>query len=310
MMACTAHDLFLLINESAAVQQYITHMCADLMYLINAMALDQCCAKSYSASNAMPMPWDFLFEVQSLLFAKETPSTKDSGAVCNGDILTVFHHGNVRERCYQFFTILCRDKQNRILRWLLNACEYPACINPNEVAAIKGHADAPGGFTAHDAVQVKKRALCVSRRRQRTRRAQKDASQPCYLLDASAVVPALSVRELALFGGDVTYAGKLPWITGRQRWVLPDAVAAALTANDASRKLISGLSGHTESMIVFGRLFKHFDIKMVALVCVLWLVPCEHHSVYEILFTAKLHGLNYALHEDPVQFCLKLLQRV
>lgn len=307
-MARAEHDLFLLIDQSCAVQAYITRLSSNLMYLINAMALDT----SVQMSNETPMPWEFVHEVQSLVFVKEHPSPKDSGAVANADVFHVFNGGNVRERCYQIFNITCRDKQNRILRWLLNQPQPPACIDRAQVWALRRLCTAteePGVFSANDAATVKKRALIVSRRRQRVRRSQQDASQEDLLVDAAAVVPALSLREQALMAPEHVVSGKLPWITGRQRWMLPDAVAAVLSGNDPRKKLISGLSGHTESLIVMGRLFRGFDVNLMALVCVLWLAPCDHHSVFEILYTAKLHGLHFALHEDPVQFCLKLLKR-
>ena len=189
--------------------------------------------------------------------------------------------------------------------------QLPACIERGQVWALRRlcAAEEPGVFSANDAAAVKKRALIVSRRRQRVRRSQQDASQEDLLVDAETVVPALSSREKALMGPEHVGSGKLPWITGRQRWMLPDSVAAVLSGNDPRKHLISGLSGHSESLIVMGRLFRGFDINLMALVCVLWLAPCDHHSVFEILYTAKLHGLHFALHEDPVQFCLKLLKR-
>lgn len=307
-MACTERDLFLLIDQSAAVQAYMARMCSDLMYLINAIALET----SVANGRGLPMPWEFVHAVQSLVLVKEHPSAKDSGAVANADVYRVFHSGNVRERCYQIFNITCRDKQNRILRWLLNQPQLPACIERAQVWALRRlcpSTEEPGHYTANDAGMVKKKALTVSRRRQRVRRMQQDASQDCLLVDADAVVPALSSREKALIGPEHMLSGKLPWVTGRQRWVLPDSVSSALSGNDPRKQLISGLSGHTESIIVMGRLFREFDINLISLVCVLWLAPCDHHSVFEILYTAKLHGLHFALHDDPVQFCFKLLQR-
>ena len=59
-------------------------------------------------------------------------------------------------------------------------------------------------------------------------------------------------------GPEHVASGKLPWITGRQRWMLPDSVAVVLSGNDPRKQLISGLSGRTESLIVIGRLFRGF----------------------------------------------------
>ena len=87
--------------------------------------------------------------------------------------------------------------------------------------------------------------VALWRRRQRVRRSQQDASQEDLLVDAAAVVPALSLREQALMGPEHVASGKLPWITGRQRWMLPDSVAVVLSGNDPRKQLISGLSGHT-----------------------------------------------------------------
>lgn len=307
-------QLFHLIEHHPSIIRYAKEMCMELEYLIYAIAFQQSCVLAKSNPAKIPTPWELLNNLSLIVHVKEKVSCKDSGAVYGQDVWEVFHRGNVRERCYQFYTILCRDKNNRILKWLLNTSKLPKCINTEKLCLLKKlciEAQCTGHFNSAATAEVKKRALFVSSQRHRVRRNTEDSKQDCLLLSQDSVIPKLSERELKLINSNVRRDHKLPWVTGRQRWVLPPHVIEAFHRVAPKQELISGLSGHTEALLVFGQLFRHFDLNLSVLLCVLWLVPCEHHTIYEVLHTAKITcGLNFHLHENPRKFCLKLLQKI
>jgi len=90
------------------------------------------------------------------------------------------------------------------------------------------------------------------------------------------------------------------------QWELRPSSAFVQTVLSHNQSTISGFSGHTDAMLTFARIFASFDMRRMTLECVLWLCGSEHHSVYEVVATAREHGLPYA-HEDDIDFVQEML---
>jgi len=74
--------------------------------------------------------------------------------------------------------------------------------------------------------------------------------------------------------------------------------------------MVAGPSGHTHALMTFMRIFKNFDVCKWTLICVVWLVGADHHSVYEVLVAAARHGLPYTPETKSVDFTRALLRTV
>jgi len=87
------------------------------------------------------------------------------------------------------------------------------------------------------------------------------------------------------------YVDIFPWLTGRMCWVMLHDSAFFLHASRHKHDVISGPSGHTHSLLTFMRIFRKFDVGKWTLICIVWLVGADHHSIYEVIAAAVRHGL-------------------
>ena len=119
-----------------------------------------------------------------------------------------------------------------------------------------------------------------------------------------SVIPPLSPRELHVVQNYVNANhGFLPWNTGHMMWVPRRHTSKSCGVG------IAGLSGHTDAMMMCLRLLQDFDVRKCTLACILWLVGSDHHSISEVLYVARLYGLEYN-GTDPLDFVNELLQKV
>jgi len=102
----------------------------------------------------------------------------------------------------------------------------------------------------------------------------------------------------------------LPWLTGRMCWVMIENSSFLLHAGKRQQQVISGPSGHTHALLTFMRIFRNFDIKKWTLVCMVWLVGADHHSVYEVLVAAARHGLPFDPESNSLDFARALLRSI
>ncbi len=315
--------LFRRINEDPKVQSFMDEMATRISDLIVCMSFFDAVYKENKKNDYVftnhsfdiPEPWEYLKNEEKTLHLKTTANHKDSGAVLPAEIKEVFRKGNVRERCYQILTILCREKKYNILKWVIFTQNesMPSFLNKNVIKHFRHIVNGFGRETGADQKisMLRRRLFVVSEKRQRLRRPVEQAQMEEYKICEKTVIPPLSTRELKVVGAYREHeTDVLPWVTGRQQWMLSEATKSSLTKYNPGHELISGLSGHTECFLVFLRMFRCFDIRKMTLACVLWLVPCEHHSLYEVLHTAKIHGLKYNLSQNPISFCHELLDRI
>lgn len=320
-MDLAKQDLFRQIDAHPQIQKYMDEISSKLSSLITCMSFFDAVYRENRKNDYahvtdtfdVPEPWEFHRSADKIMHLKATPNFRDSGSVMPADVKDVFEHGNVRERCYQILTIFCREKKATIIKWLLFTQNetMPSFLNRAVISQFR-HILAPLGdeVTVDQKIAtLKKKLFVVSEKRQRLRRSVEQMSSPEYGIDASGIIPPISSREKKVINlSPEAGGGSLPWVTGRQQWCLTETMQASLKRHNPNHEIISGLSGHSEGMLVFLRLFKCFDIRKTALVCVLWLAPCDHHSVYEVLHTCKIHGLRYSLDKDPIAYCHSLLQ--
>jgi len=106
------------------------------------------------------------------------------------------------------------------------------------------------------------------------------------------------------------YEEVLPWQTGRMCWTMLRDSAFFLNASRHSCDVISGPSGHTHALLTLMRIFRNFDIRKWTLICLVWLVGADHHSIHEVLFTATRHGLVLASEGNTLQVTRALLRTV
>lgn len=102
----------------------------------------------------------------------------------------------------------------------------------------------------------------------------------------------------------------LPWLTGRMCWVMMENSPFLLHAQKHRQEVICGPSGHTDALLTFMKIFRNFDIEKWTLLCVVWLVGADHHSVYEVLVAAACHGLPFDLESNSVDFTRALLCKI
>lgn len=302
------------INASPAVQQYMCDVCAAFQDILHCMCAYHCLkSKLHQADpdNLIPEPWVFMQCFSSILSQRRTQTYRDSGSVQASDIIPALVCGNVRERCQQIVTLFCKAKDNAFVYWLCHAPVelLPTCICPRHLQKIRTH------FETHKH-RHKKRQLFdsllvfIDTRKTRVRRPHCDRSDKSYLLSMHSMVPTLSAREMQMVKQHVKQdQDKLPWTTGRSRWIPLKLNCLPARTDGKEHEMVCGLSGHTERMINFCMLLTSFDIEKTALICVLWLVPCDHHSIFEVLYTASLYGLDFDPASDPEAHVYALLQK-
>ena len=124
------------------------------------------------------------------------------------------------------------------------------------------------------------------------------------------IVPNLSARERAVFSYCTCKNTRLrTWITGHMQWVVSEDCILAIDAARVGENLVAGISGHTD---LFNRgicAFDYFDVRMSTLICAVWLVGCDHHSLYEVIRTGMFYGLK-ACTEPCVPYLRQVLAAV
>jgi hypothetical protein len=241
-----------------------------------------------------------------------TESIENSGSVFSYDIKNVLRDGNIRERCTVFQNLFFKDREYRIIWFLLTAYKnpqtIPACIDVKTLLAYNDHIE-----EEHKCIYKKniKNIICDSQkyRKRKTRYAREDPTG--FELHMHNVVPELSVREKKFIKSRFILSDVLPWKTGHMSWIVNENSNFAIDARIFNKPIIAGPSGHTHAMLCFMKLLTNFDLKKWVLICILWLVGSEHHSIHEVLLVAhKNHGLHYDMATDCHEIVTRLLDEL
>jgi len=107
-----------------------------------------------------------------------------------------------------------------------------------------------------------------------------------------------------------TLDATLPWVTGHMCWEMVQNSAFFMQASCRHENTIAGPSGHTHTMLTFMNIFCNFDVEKWTLVCLVWLVGADHHSVLEVLYAASHHGLHIQTDIPSLDAARNLLCRV
>ena len=120
----------------------------------------------------------------------------------------------------------------------------------------------------------------------------------------------LSARHPAFSPHYTPLDATLPWLTGHMCWEMVHNSAFFVQACCRHENTIAGPSGHTHTMLTFMNIFSNFDVEKWTLVCLVWLVGADHHSVFEVLYAASHHGLHLRSDIPSLDAARNLLCRV
>lgn len=246
------------IHASTEVQSYMQQVCTDLA----------------AALTGVSAPWQHV----------STRACSDSGALLPEDVPAALRAGNLRERCGILYNLVSAESagQRRVLCELLRlSAGGAACARALDCMELRRAAvglpcapwDGPG-MPAY-----------------RTLRAA-DA-QHAHALPVQRAFPPLTARELRV---QRPRAGLLCWTTGHMRWEVQRRSAYACDARHARESVVAGPSGHAFVLMSAMRIFRRFRLDMWLLICVVWLVGADHHSIHEVVQAAQCCGLRSPPH--------------
>ena len=296
------------IDKSRAVQAAMTMLGDALLRLLSSIALDSSLVEYVSpgptglCATGSFSPAQYDKALMRLVQRATTCSAQDSGSVHPYQVLEALAKGNIRERCTVFMNIIFKDPQALVLHWILyRAVHYsPFFLNMCVVYEYRTRACQDGHQCMHlYRNRLQRRKPCEQQRLLRTR--QEQEKRRLHLDD---VVPSLSHRER---GVATLQNSKLSWLTGNMKWCLDKIPPALQRAQENSNEVLCGVSGHTDLLLTFAPLFTCYDLHVFTLIAILWLVGSDHHSLCEVLYAARAHGLQYE-GEDALQYVEQLLR--
>lgn len=269
----------------------------------------------YRTSN-IPNTATYTAVFNELMHISSRGNVRDTGWVLPTQVLSVLSEGNARERCFMLSNILFKDPNSTLMCWLLSPERSLAPSSINE-AVVRDYRDKiynivckrhtnGGRETTHHV----RKMLCGkhTQRNKKIRFPRARDDRVYYQMRCNTIVPQLSIRENFLLD---TYIrcnnGYMPWRTGLMYWQLKENSSFLTIAKKRNQSVVSGFSGHTDAMLTFLQIFRSYNVKFTTLVCILWLVGSQHHSVFEVLATASDYGLFYT-NEDAIEYATELLR--
>jgi len=139
--------------------------------------------------------------------------------------------------------------------------------------------------------------------------------QEKYALRLDSIVPRLSKREIFLQARSCTArpehcAETWQWKTGHMAWEMQGGSEFAQEAKKRQECTLAGPSGHTHRLLNAMKIFNSFDLEKWILVCVVWLVGSDHHSIYEVIAGAHFHGMHMYADLNSVQIVEHMLRKI
>jgi len=277
----------------------------------------------------------------------QTP-THGANKACN-DVASVLYFGNIRETCNILFQLFVNNYQrHNVLAQLMESCSLapdtrkvgdtvvsagcvfttqraplavPACMQFTYFHGLLQYAASytGGGDTMQRTLAVLKIMIetfpDASRKESRVQRKPED--QHLYTLKFINIVPALSTREVAAQSEHSfpvrqdrrRTSGRCKWTTGHMAWQMKTKSTFVKEASKRKEYVIAGSSGHTYRLLGAMKTLYNFDLDKWILICVVWLVGSDHHSVYEVITAARFHGAHIPQGQSSMQFVELLLRR-
>lgn len=296
------------INSNTEIQKYMDLVAIDIQSIIYCYS-EHMYVGSHDKAHHCKNAFTYEMTIRKSFNIGTNENIENSGSVFSEDVLAVFTAGNIRERCTIFQNFLFKDRQNRIMTYLMNAysrkMRIPMCINSNALGSVIKH------ISNHqkeiDQTPNLRHIICdtFKNKKRRTRCIRKN--QKGFGILVENCVPGISDREYKLITSHQSMHNTMPWKTGRMTWIVNPNSMFAQEARSHHQDTIAGPSGHTHSMLCFMKLFTNFDLHKWVLICILWLVGCEHHSIYEVLIVAKTqHNMDF----DPTQDCYEFVDTI
>jgi hypothetical protein len=297
------------INACSRIQEFMNEVSSDMrsvIYCYSEYMYQQNLKKTQSGFNPQST---YAMVLKRSLYIGTNENIENSGSVLVHDINNVLAHGNIRERCTIFQNYLFKDRYHRIMSYLMamyaEGSSIPLCVDYKILGSFMEHIEAHN--QAFERSSNLKHIICdtFKTRKRKTRYIRKNMEG--YGIHVENVVPMLSSRECNLIKSRQPLSDVVPWKTGRMTWVINEKSMFAQNAKYYHKPTIAGPSGHTHSMLCFMKLLRNFNLKKWVLVCILWLVGCEHHTIYEVLVIAKTH---HNLEYNPAQDCCEFVDSI
>lgn len=342
--------LFHRINESRIVQDYISNICREWEILLYIFAMDCTKNVSETSlirmHNTMQhqgiyvkkdiLPYsdtgipqaDPLLYNNILLHILNTHKKTRINLVYNNqkfiDYLLILKAGNIRERC-ELLTSVVKDKKRFIfLRWILT-CDLsivPDFIDVSRLhklrSTLREHNIRSPHFVISPNCHIYNKNNSVSLKsfvltpfayysrlnNQRTHRSIHEIAR--MSINTNNFVPVPSEREKLYKFSKKTYK----FVSGHMKWKMNPDSYFVQEAHRNRQEVMAGVSGHSEYMYFFTSIFQSYNAKLTTLINFLWLVPCQHHSAYEVLLTSVAYGIAYDVKLDPIDFLADLLTEI
>lgn len=299
------------IDRHPAVCAMMQRMSDAMLHLMNAVAMDTSLGGfdgfEHAAGDDDPCfkPHMYHQVLASLLRLATTRNIENSGCIMQQHVLEALTGGNLRERCSLFMNLMFKEPRGIVFTWILqrSGLYRMGCLNATVVAAYKARiAQAPALSTS-----VFRQAFML-RTVQHKRSPREQDTYNARRLPQHQAVPPLSQREMFMHKDWFpTRQGYTAWKTGRMQWKITDLGADLTCAARNGNEIVCGTSGHTDAMLAFSKVLACYDLRIMTLVCIVWLVGCDHHSMCEVLLAARAHGLSYNF-ENAEAYTMALLQ--
>ena len=290
------------INTSPHVQHFFDNVCANVWMLLHEYTMYEAVQRHNAWQGVVdPELYSAVLHTQLRLCTSNSPYR--SGSVTPEDVPEVLASGNIRERCHVLYTLLGR--RSHLWAYLANTPREDSRLAVSQTAAqLYLHTDSMfcnGALVRMPKIKNSTAQILVAAHEPTTvfcarYERQCNATRLAMRIRTSEIIPRLSHREKRMLPYCTLNRSTVltSWVTGRMQWELDASCDFVQEASARGESVTAGISGHTD---VLFRILACFDVprqpEIAALACVLWLVGCDHHSVYEVRYTAKFHGVPF-----------------
>ena len=316
------------INGNVILQSYMQEVSAEICDILKRLAMYQ--AVSLPADKSADYHGilrDYEDCMSLLLRLGTTQRSIDSGSIFQESVAEVLVMGNLRERCTVFWNFFVNSSQRynifaQLLHYTGNSHHCfttPPCVHVERLEQIRNSAvlDCTHSSTMARNLSVLRQYIGAlpGKAHEECRFPRREELQEKYALRLDSIVPRLSKRELYL---QATTCGARPkhgdgtcqWKTGHMAWEMQGGSEFAQEAQKRQESTLAGPSGHTHRVLNAMKIFNSFDLEKWVLICVVWLVGSDHHSIYEVIAGAHLHGMHVYASMNSVQTVEHMLQKI
>jgi len=336
------------INGNVILQAYMQEVSTEIFDILQRLAMYQAvCLPVEKHAHGHGIVQDYEDCMSLLMRLGTTQKSIDSGSIFHESVAEVLLVGNIRERCGVFWNFFVNSSQRyNIFAQLLQSTDNPRnclhkvapsaqgpqqeqhafttppCINVERFEQIRNPAALKGAAhcnTMARNISLLKRYIgsLPGKTRKECRFPRKEDLQKRYALRLDSTVPRLSEREVYLQATTCAsrygpkYCGETcMWKTGHMAWEMHNGSAFAQEAKNRHESTLAGPSGHTHRLLNAMKILNNFDLEKWILLCVVWLVGSDHHSIYEVLAGANFHGMHVYAHMNSIQIVEHMLWKI